>query len=80
MVCLGSLLVGKTEEEKKALKKRSVLLEDAGVKCQFLEGNKAMDLEPSLNIPSDGGAILVPLDFQIDAEMAVNEIIQARRQ
>eukprot|EP00252_Welwitschia_mirabilis_P006721 TRINITY_DN1761_c0_g1_i2.p1 TRINITY_DN1761_c0_g1~~TRINITY_DN1761_c0_g1_i2.p1 ORF type:complete len:461 (-),score=73.18 TRINITY_DN1761_c0_g1_i2:339-1721(-) len=70
----GSLLVGKTADECLALQQRADQLQSAGIRAQFYSGSSLRELEPSLEVGENGGAIFVPDDSQIDARLATSFI------
>eukprot|EP00252_Welwitschia_mirabilis_P006720 TRINITY_DN1761_c0_g1_i1.p1 TRINITY_DN1761_c0_g1~~TRINITY_DN1761_c0_g1_i1.p1 ORF type:complete len:460 (-),score=91.95 TRINITY_DN1761_c0_g1_i1:229-1608(-) len=70
----GSLLVGKTPDECYVLQRRADQLQSAGVRAQFYSGSSLHELEPSLEVGENGGAIFVPDDSQIDARLATSFI------
>lgn len=76
----GSLLVAHTPEEASALRRRAEILQSSGIEALFLDATSARATEPSLAVPDDGGALLVPQDSQIDAELAVEALLKVCRQ
>ncbi|KAL1545062.1 hypothetical protein AAHA92_21834 [Salvia divinorum] len=75
----GSMLVGRTEEDCLALRKKVEKLVDAGLGAKFLSCDELMVEEPSLNLGKEGGAAFMPDDCQIDARRAVAFIEKANR-
>ena len=67
----GSMLVGRTEEDCLALRKKVENLVDVGLGAKFLSSDELMAVEPSLNLGKEGGAAFMPDDCQIDARRAV---------
>ena len=59
----GSLLIGTSSEELDALKRRVTLLQDAGLRAEYLSGGDLLLEEPDLLVYEDG-------DCQLDAQRA----------
>lgn len=72
------MLVGRTEEDCLALRKKVEKLVDAGLGAKFLSSDELMAEEPSLNLGKEGGAAFMPDDCQIDARRAVVFIEKVR--
>lgn len=65
---IGSLLIASNAEEGEALAQRQHLLANAGLEdAQLLTAAEAKQLEPSLDLCSEGSALLVPSDMQVKA-------------
>ncbi|XP_042416755.1 glycine oxidase-like isoform X2 [Zingiber officinale] len=67
----GSLLVGRTQEERYMLKKRVKQLNESGLRAEYLSTSSLQSKEPALEIGKEGGAAFVPDDCQLDASQTV---------
>ncbi|WOK96479.1 hypothetical protein Cni_G05186 [Canna indica] len=76
----GSLLVGRTLEESLALEERVRLLNQAGLRAEYLSASSLKLEEPALEIGKEGGAAFVPDDCQIDASQTVSFIEEGNKQ
>lgn len=61
----GSLLLATSSAGLDGLRQRAAALAATGVDAQILSGTEAMKLEPLLELPDDGGALISPRDWQI---------------
>ena len=68
----GSLVVGRTPEQVDVLKKRVKLLQDAGLRSEFLSASDLISQEPALMVENDSGASFLPDDCQLDAQRVVD--------
>lgn len=66
----GSLLIGRSPEELDALKRRVTMLQNAGLKAEFLSASDLILEEPDLLVDKDTGAAFLPDDCQLDAQRA----------
>lgn len=85
--CNGSMLIAATKAEADTLKEREELLREAGVDARFVITRKARDIEPALASmssstrfeQSQGGALIVPSDAQINGRKAAAAYLAACR-
>ncbi|CAA7396443.1 unnamed protein product [Spirodela intermedia] len=75
----GSLLIGRTSGELSMLQKRVKMLNEAGLKAEYLSASALASREPSLDIGPQTGAAFLPDDCQLDALRAVSFIEQGNR-
>ena len=61
----GSMLLAVTASEAQALHDRAGPLHDMGVKAVFYDHKAVKQVEPSLVLPAEGGALLVESDAQL---------------
>lgn len=64
------MLIGTSSDELDSLKRRVTLLQDAGLRAEYLSGGDLLLEEPDLLVDKDGGAAFVPGDCQLDAQRA----------
>ncbi|KAG6489454.1 hypothetical protein ZIOFF_050723 [Zingiber officinale] len=76
----GSLLVGRTQEERYMLKKRVKQLNESGLRAEYLSTSSLQSKEPALEIGKEGGAAFVPDDCQLDASQTVAFIEEGNKQ
>lgn len=67
----GSLLVGRTDDDCSALKRKVEQLLDAGLGAKFLDSDELLSEEPALQLGEECGAAFMPDDCQLDARRAV---------
>ncbi|PON65950.1 FAD dependent oxidoreductase [Trema orientale] len=75
----GSLLIGRTPEEVDVLKRQVKLLQDAGLRSEYLSASDLLSKEPAVMVDSDSGAAFLPDDCQLDAQRTVDVILKANR-
>ncbi|KAL5719925.1 hypothetical protein ACHQM5_012649 [Ranunculus cassubicifolius] len=75
----GSLLIGKTAEEKEMLRERVEKYGNGGVRVEFLSRNELSAKEPLVDVGEEGSAAFLPDDCQIDAARAVEFIQKENR-
>ena len=63
-------------EEAHALESHVEEMAAAGVDAEFLTASEVGEVEPSLDVGHEGGAVFVPGDSQIDAALAVALVCQ----
>lgn len=66
-VHVGSLLIGRTEDQVKQLKSRVQQLSAAGIRAEYLSDKDLSIREPELEINPHSGAAFLPNDCQLDA-------------
>lgn len=74
---LGSMLIATCAEDADALKCHAGKLRDAGIAdVTYYTASMAQDVEPMLTLPSDGAAIVVPTDAQIDGRATTSMFLE----
>lgn len=76
--CQGSLLIGTSREEQPMLEERVKVLSQAGVRAQYLSSHSLCSEEPALDVGTEGAAVFVPDDCQLDAYQTVSFIQKVR--
>uniref|UniRef100_A0A061SKG1 FAD-dependent oxidoreductase domain-containing protein 1 n=1 Tax=Tetraselmis sp. GSL018 TaxID=582737 RepID=A0A061SKG1_9CHLO len=71
----GSVLLATDSAEAEALRARAALLNASGIQAEVLEPAQAVSLEPALRLPSDGAAVLVGSDAQLDGRQAALRLL-----
>ncbi|PRW45110.1 glycine oxidase isoform X1 isoform A [Chlorella sorokiniana] len=75
---IGSLLIASTTEESEALVQRRRLLTNAGLRdAHLLTAAEARRLEPALELSSEGAALLVPSDVQVNGRSTAAALLHA---
>lgn len=72
----GSLLIGRNPEEVDVLKRHVELLQDAGLRSEYLSATDLLSKEPALMVDKDSGAAFLPDDCQLDARRTVDIILK----
>ncbi|KAL5719946.1 hypothetical protein ACHQM5_012665 [Ranunculus cassubicifolius] len=75
----GSLLIGRTAEEKEMLRERVEKYANGGVRVEFLSRNELSAKETLVDVGEEGSAAFLPDDCQIDAARAVEFIQKENR-
>jgi glycine/D-amino acid oxidase-like deaminating enzyme len=74
---LGSMLLATSAEEAVALKDHAERLRDAGVlNVDYYSASAAQEVERQLTLPSDGAAMIVPADTQIDGRATASIFLE----
>jgi glycine/D-amino acid oxidase-like deaminating enzyme len=74
---LGSMLLATSAEEAFALKHHAERLRDAGIlDVDYYNASAAQEVEPQLTLPSDGAAMIVPADAQIDGRATASMFLE----